>query len=253
VNTEQYWKQREEDLAAQLEKDPQNEYLWQSRALCHVALGDFPQAVRMLSLGISHTPYPARLLQERGHRYINLGRHEKAAADLCLAAKLCPEDQSLRYHQALSLYLIGEYAKAERVYRRCLALCDSPSSVISTVNWLWAALQHQGKEQEAAEVLSLVREGMISPDNESDKGYYDLLMLYKGICSPQQVLGDLEALTPSKVTACYGAANYYRFVEKDSQKADQLLCWLLENADQSWHGAFAWQAASAEMSRKNIP
>lgn len=108
-----------------------------------------------------------------------------------------------------------------------------------------------GKRKKAAEVLELIWEGMISPDNESDKGYYDLLMLYKGLRTPEEILDKLEEepLTASQITACYGAANYHRFVCKDPEKADKLLRWLVEKSDPVWHGAFAWQAARAETNR----
>lgn len=235
-------------LTKQLQADGENEFLWHALSQCYARQSDFRQEIEVLSLGIAHSPRPARLLQERGHRYINLGQHEMAAADLTWADELCPGDHSLLYHYALSLYLLKEYGKAEKIYRRALKAADRWGDFVCSTNWLWASLQHQNKPEEAEKALAPIQKERMVPDHEGNKGYFNLVQLYKGLISVDEVLAEInsQVLTAVDATVAYGVSNYYRYVEKDSAKADEVLDQILKNAGAEWCAAFAYQAAAAE-------
>jgi tetratricopeptide (TPR) repeat protein len=241
-----------ETLVKQLKADQENEFLWHALSQCYAKKSDFEQEIKVLSLGIAHSPRPGRLLQERGHRYINLGQHEMAAADLTWAAEAYPEDASLLYHYALALYLIKEYGKAEKIYRRCRKAADRWGDFVCSTNWLWACLQHQNKPEEAMQALEPIRKERMALDHEGNRGYFNLVQLYKGLMTVEEVMAqmDLEALTAVDATTAYGISNYYRYVEKDAEKAEAMLDQILASGSTEWHAAFAYQAAEAEKSSR---
>lgn len=239
-----------ESLKEQLEQDSTNEYLWYQLGREHLELKEYDQAIRLFSKGIARAPRCARLLHERAHRYINVGEHEKAAADFAKAAQMRPRDENVFYHYGLSHYLLGEYHKAERIYRHCLTLCDSDSDITSTSNWLWATLVHRGKMEEAQAVLDSIQEDM-DTSNDSSTGYYRLLLLYKQILKPEDVIPDPEKpIGLLEVTGAYGVSNYYYYVEGDVEKADAMLDNIIATVPQEWRSAFGYQAALTERNRR---
>lgn len=175
-----------------------------------------------------------------------------AAADLTWAAEAYPEDASLLYHYALALYLIKEYGKAEKIYRRCRKAADRWGDFVCSTNWLWACLQHQNKPEEAMQALEPIRKERMALDHEGNRGYFNLVQLYKGLMTVEEVMAqmDLEALTAVDATTAYGISNYYRYVEKDAEKAEAMLDQILASGSTEWHAAFAYQAAEAEKSSR---
>ena len=232
-----------------LKKDPENELYWHLKNHVYADKQEKPTAVQATSLAILHVKDPARFYQRRGHWSINLGYHERAAADLTLACLMRPEDKNVLYHTALTSYLIGEYKRAERIYKRALELSNSATEDISTTNWLWATLMHEGKEAEAAALLETVPEEVTVGSEAFTGGYYRMLMLYKGKLDPDTFLPEGE-LTSEGVTTAYGLANYYYYVAKDVKKADEILDRILKGTKGTNRYPFGYQAASTERKRR---
>ena len=70
-----------EHIEQQLADNPQDEMLWLYKGICYLDLEDRPGTIRAMTQGMIECPHYGRLLEERGHRYINVGEYEKAAAD----------------------------------------------------------------------------------------------------------------------------------------------------------------------------
>ena len=103
-----------EHIEQQLADNPQDEMLWLYKGICYLDLEDRPGTIRAMTQGMIECPHYGRLLEERGHRYINVGEYEKAAADLELACTFYPHDHSIHYHRGLAHYFQAEYLRAER-------------------------------------------------------------------------------------------------------------------------------------------
>ncbi len=232
-----------------LKADPGNELYWHLKNHVYADRQEKPTAVQATSLAILQVKEPARFYQRRGHWSINLGYHERAAADLTLASLMRPEDKNVLYHTALTYYLIGEYRRAERIYRKALDLAGSATETISTTNWLWATLMHEGKEAEAEALLRTVPEDFAIGSEAFTGGYYKMLLLYKGKLDPETFLPEGE-LTSEGVTIAYGLSNYYYYIAKDAEKADATLDRILADTRGTNQYAFGYQAANTERKRR---
>ena len=225
-----YLKQIEKQLAT----DPHNEMLWLYKGICYLDMDDRPGTIAALTEGLAQCPQYGRLLEERGHRYINIGEYAKAGADLALAHELYPTDHSINYHLGLSHYYQAEYHQAELAFRRCLDGCSVYGDTVSATNWLWNCLVHQAKTKEAQELLDGVPLG-VDERPEGVSGYYHLLLMYKNVMPPQEVMEKAGNNPVGFVTMGYGVSNYYRFVAKDEQKADEMLAEILSTEPRPWH------------------
>jgi tetratricopeptide (TPR) repeat protein len=195
--------------------DAAESILWLGRRLS--SLGRFREAIAAFSRGVARYPDDARFLRFRGHRYISVRELDKALADLTKAAQLIvdkkvadapePSDPGVApaadasslhygvyYHLGLARYLRGEYAEAEPAYRSCLkASGSSVDSQTGALRWLYVTLRRLGKDSEAAALLVPVSADTKAKDSPA---YRDLLLLYKGLRTPAQLLalakGDLD-------------------------------------------------------------
>jgi tetratricopeptide (TPR) repeat protein len=197
--------------------DPDNadNILWLGRRLS--SLGRFRDAIAAFSRGVTRYPEDVRFLRFRGHRYVSVREFDNALADLDKAAQLiadkkipdapeaadpgvtpAPDAASLHYgvyyHLGLAHYLKGEYPAAEAAYRLCVKSASaSPDSLTGAQRWLYVTLRRLGRDPEAAQLVAAV-----SPDTKAKEGiaYRDLLLLYKGLRTPAQLLalarGDLD-------------------------------------------------------------
>lgn len=148
--------------------DSPDALIWCGRRLGY--LGQHRLAVGVFSLGVELFPPDARFLRHRGHRFLTLRLFDRAHADLAEAWRLCDghpdalepdgipnaRDEptstlhfNVLYHLGLSLYLQGQWAEAEAVYRRCLGVCQHPDSTVATIYWLVLSLLQQGGRDEA--------------------------------------------------------------------------------------------------------
>lgn len=171
----------------------------------HASLGQFREAIDVYSRALATHPKDARLYRHRGHRYITVRELDKAVADLTRAAQLVegrpdePEPDSdpsrppsttlqfsVFYHLGLAHYLKGDFAAAEKAYRRCLERArGSDDRFVSVTDWLYMTLRRQGRPEDAARILEPLHEGL---DVTQDRSYLNRLLLYKGVFTPEDLL-----------------------------------------------------------------
>jgi dipeptidyl aminopeptidase/acylaminoacyl peptidase/tetratricopeptide (TPR) repeat protein len=195
--------------------DAAENILWLGRRLS--SLGRFREAIAAFSRGVARYPEDVRFLRFRGHRYVSVRELDKALADLAKAAQLiadkkipdapepsdpgvtpAPDASSLHYgvyyHLGLAHYLKGDYAAAEPAYRLCLkASGSSVDSQTGAQRWLYVTLRRLHRDAEAAQLVAGVSADTKAKDSAA---YRDLLLLYKGLRTPAQLLalakGDLD-------------------------------------------------------------
>jgi dipeptidyl aminopeptidase/acylaminoacyl peptidase len=245
---------------AQAPDDPDN-LIWVGRRLGY--LGRFRDAIAIFSRGVTKFPEDVRFLRFRGHRYITVREPDRAIADLTRADELIRakgrKDEAepdgvpgppgstpstlffnVYYHLGLAHYLKADYASAEKAYRECLKHSQtSPDSVVATSRWLYATLRHLGKTREAADLLASLPKPL-----QGDSGYKDLLLMYKGEKSVDDVLRGAQGGIDHP-TRSYGVADYL-LVTGQKDRALELMREVVRGPQ--W-AAFGFAAAEAELAR----
>jgi dipeptidyl aminopeptidase/acylaminoacyl peptidase len=254
----------EEDLAkatADFAKSPDSADAAISLGRRHSALGQYREAIDVYTRALTKHPKDARLYRHRGHRYITVRELDKAVADLTRAADLVagrpdepepgpdpkrPPSSTLQfsvfYHLGLAHYLKGDFAAAEKAYRRCLERArGSDDRLVSVTDWLYMTLRRQGRSEEAARLLEPIHAGLNVTENRS---YLNRLLLYKGVHAPEDLLrAGGDPLT--RETYGYAVGNWYLYNgRKDEARA------ALERvvAGPQWP-AFGHVAAEADLAR----
>ncbi|RGC96963.1 hypothetical protein DW651_19670 [Subdoligranulum sp. AM23-21AC] len=249
-----------EHIEQQLADNPQDEMLWLYKGICYLDLEDRPGTIRAMTQGMIECPHYGRLLEERGHRYINVGEYEKAAADLELACTFYPHDHSIHYHRGLAHYFQAEYLRAEQSFRCCVNECSVFGDTVSAVNWLWYCLVHQEKFAEAEKLLECIP-SQANENVEGVAGYFHMLLMYKGLRTPEETLANADPNPVGYVTTGYGVYNYYKFIAGEDAKAEALLDSILSEEPQPWQrgaqkhvwqAGFGYRAAATERLRRTL-
>ena len=233
--------------------------VWLGRRYAY--LGRYRDAIDTFTRGLARHPNDARLLRHRGHRYITTRQLDKAAADLQRAAELVkgrkdePEpgsdptrpatttlQYSVEYHLGLAHYLKGDFAAAEKAYRRCLERArGSDENLVGVGDWLYMTLRRLGRHDEAARLLAPIRADMKAGES---RVYLNRLLMYKGDYSPDDLL---RAGGDSLARATYGyAVGSWHLVNGRPAEARAAFEQVL--AGEQW-AAFGFIAAEAELAR----
>lgn len=241
--------------------DNPNTIIWLGRRNAY--LGDYREAIRIYTQGISQHPDDARLYRHRGHRLITLRMLDRAIADLQRAAELTegtedeiePDGQpnaagiptstlqfNIWYHLGLAHYLKGDLEKALDAYVECMSRSDIPDRLVATSHWMYMTLRRLGRADEAAELLTAVDADMEIIENTS---YHQLLLMYKGELTPEDLLTP-GADAIQSATVAYGVGNWYYYNDMESE-ALQVFRSIVEGG--GW-AAFGYIAAEAEMSAR---
>jgi tetratricopeptide (TPR) repeat protein len=248
-----------------LANDPEDAdaLVWMGRRTAY--LGQFREAIDIYSHAMTLHPEDARLYRHRGHRYITVRELDNAIADFRRAAELTagtPDEIepdglpnaagiptstlqfNIWYHLGLSLYLKGDFEAALDAYRSCLSVSAHPDSVVATTHWLYMTLRRLGRDAEAAVVLEGVRAdaGIVESG-----GYLDLLLLYKGERTAEELMGGDE-ITLASTTTSYGVGVYYLLSGMPDQ-AFETFEQTRAGIASHW-GAFGFVAAEAELARR---
>jgi tetratricopeptide (TPR) repeat protein len=235
--------------------------IWLGRRLAY--LGRWREAIETFDEGIKKFPRDARFYRHRGHRYITLRRFDLAIDDLEKAAKLVkgksdevePDGQpnarniptstlqfNIWYHLGLAHYLIGNNQRALDSYRQCLKVSKNNDAVVATTHWLYMTLRRLNRRREADKSLEPIRSGMNVIEND---GYYRLLLMYKGVTSPENL--ELEALkqegSPGSYSILYGVGNWYLY---NGRQVEALAVFRKMLEGSQWT-SFGYVAAEAEM------
>ncbi len=242
-----------------------NNIIWYGRRLAY--LSRYPEAIDVFSRGLKKHPDSPELLRHRGHRYITTRHFDEAITDLTRAAAqvqgraIEPEPDGVQnnrniplsnlqfniwYHLGLAYYLKGDYPHAEEAYTACMQYSLNPDLVCATVDWYYMTLMRLGKDKEATALLDI-----ITPDMEviENQGYYQRLLMYKGLVAPEGLMR-FDEITPANeltvVTQGYGVA-FYLSMHGQKEKANKILDQILNT---SYWPAFGYLAAEADRYRK---
>mgnify|MGYP005848633261 CR=1 FL=1 len=236
--------------------------VWLGRRFAY--LMDYQKAIDVFSEGIERFPNSYKLLRHRGHRYISLRQFDKAVADFEKAHALMPigvtdtepdgapnkmniplsnTQFNILYHYGLALYLQGNFAEAELIYRECMEYSDNPDLRVATMDWLYMTLRRQGKTDSAKALLSSLDKEAEIIENDS---YFKRLLMYSGDLEVKALFEtDNDDAALSLATQGYGVANWHLYNGR-IEEALSLFEQLLESP--SW-SAFGYIAAEADYAR----
>lgn len=217
------------EIALQLDSSEEN-FIWLGRRLGYV--NRMEDAIDVLTTGIIRYPNSWKLLRFRGHRYISTRQFTLAIIDLQRAANimsgkpleiepdgipnkinkpLSTYQYNVWYHLGLSFYYIGDMARAEESFERCLALSNNDDLLVASSDWLYMIYRRMNDRRSAKEILDKVKEGMNIVENDA---YYKRLLMYQGKLSPDAVLlSDPQSkdYDLNLATQGYGVGNYFYF------------------------------------------
>jgi tetratricopeptide (TPR) repeat protein len=257
-------KKLEENLAkatAEFAKSPDNAEAAIGLGRRHASLGQFREAIDVYTRALATHPSEARLLRHRGHRYITVREVDKAVSELSRAAVLVegrpdePEpdsdpsrppsttlQSSVFYHLGLAHYLKGDFAAAEKAYRRCLERArGSDDRLVSATDWLYMTLRRLGRTADATSLLEPIHAGL---DVKQDRSYLNRLLMYKGVYTPEDLLrAGGDALT--RDTYGYAVGNWHLY---NGRKDEARAAFERVVASPQWP-AFGHVAAEADLAR----
>ncbi|MEQ9399382.1 MAG: hypothetical protein RJQ04_09420 [Longimicrobiales bacterium] len=235
--------------------------IWMGRRTAY--LGEYRNAIAIYSHALELHPDEPRLYRHRGHRYVSVRELDNAVADFERAAALTEgqPDQvepdglpnaagiptstlqfNIWYHLGLAHYLAGDFEAAAEAYARCADVSVHPDSKVATAYWRTLTLLRLGRDAEAEAVMAA-----ITPDMEviESGGYLDLVLLFKGERTPDDILGAFaEDVTLAGTTATYGVGMWHK-LRGDPQQAEELFRLNL-SGDSQW-AAFGYIASEAEL------
>ncbi|MDA1080921.1 MAG: tetratricopeptide repeat protein [Gemmatimonadetes bacterium] len=254
------------DAKRAYERTPENpdSIIWYARRLGYV--GQLRAAIAVYSAGIALHPDDPWMYRHRGHRYISVREFDNAIRDLERAAALVagtpdivePDGQpnaanqpigtlhsNINYHLALAYYLKGDFEKALPVYRRELETANNDDRRVSIAHWLYMSLRRLGRNDEATAVAAEFSRQMNVIENGT---YHELMLMYRGLMSPDSVLtvGPNGEMSVTDATAAYGLANWHWY---NGRRADAERTWRRIIEGGQW-GAFGYIAAEAELARE---
>jgi len=247
------------------ETDPEKaeSIIWYGRRAAYT--GDYREAIRIFSEGISKFPDDARFYRHRGHRYISIREFDRAIEDFTKAAALIegkedviePDGQpnaqnipvsslhtNIWYHFGLAYYLKHDFTSALPVYRKGVAACNNDDMLVAFTHWLYMTLRLMGQEEEAKKALDPIRKDMTLIENDV---YHRLCLFYKGEIPYEELVGKDEAGMTRDAMA-YGLGNWY-FYNGQRDKAREVFETILEG--EVW-ASFGYIAAEAALV-KNFP
>ncbi|HBX65509.1 MAG: hypothetical protein CL670_02715 [Balneola sp.] len=234
--------------------------IWEARKTAYS--GDYRQAVQQFTDAIQQFPNSARLYRHRGHRYLTLRAFDLAIDDFQMAAQLfrgkdditeqdgMPNAQNIPlsslqtntwYHLGLAHYLKGEYDQANLAYANGLQVAKNTDMRVAFIYWKYMTLRKLGRDMEAGNLLSQVSPNMQLIENTS---YHELLMVFKGVFSPDELLGD-ENTALDNATLGYGLG-FWHDINGRPGRAQQI--WQNVYDGGNW-AAFGYIASEAELAQ----
>lgn len=265
VRLESQWQAARDEVDARPE-DP-DALIWLGRRTAY--LGNYGDAITIFSDGIERWPGDARFFRHRGHRRITLRQFDAAVEDLEQAVQLIagtpdepePDGQpnargiptstlhfNVWYHLGLAHYLRSDFERALSAYWACYAVSGNPDALVATSHWLFMTLCRLARDDEVALVLAPITQQLDVIENGA---YHRLLLLYKGLLTPEALL-DIPANSNATLhdgTAGYGIGNWHLYNGRRAEAVD----WFRRiYAGPQW-AAFGFIAAEAELARLAAP
>ena len=243
--------ERVKAIEAQLKQNPKSAELLMELGLALSEQKLFREAVEAYSKAIALEPFCGILYRHRGHRHISCWEYEEAVADFVVASRLIPENWDAWYHLGLSYYLLGNYAEAEKAYKRCYEITDrGTDNFCAITDWYWRTLIRIGKKEEADKLIETIDPTM---DPELDwVGYSRNVLMYRGVIKPEDLIkGRMTQDQLSAPTMCYCLSNYYA-VMGDMEKSNEALKLLLDFCDAEWWSAFGYLAGREDAKARGL-
>lgn len=249
-----------------LEADPTSlsNLIWVGRRTAY--LWRHQEAIDIFTKGLQHFPESPELYRHRGHRYISTRQLDLAVADFEKAAILAKDRDleiepdgipnrinqplsnlhfNIYYHLGLACYLKGDFSKAAVAYEECMKWSLNADLQIATTDWLYMTYRRMGQKDKATTLIASIPENLELIEND---GYYERILLYKGLKKPEELLNFGVAGLDDQVTLVtqgYGVANWYLYNDQP-EKAKEVFQKILELRHWS---AFGYIAAEADMAR----
>ena len=235
--------------------------IWLGRRTAY--LGRYREAIALFTEGIRKHPEDPRMYRHRGHRLISTRQLDSAITDFDRAAALFqgqpdevePDGQpnarliptstvqsNTWYHLGLAHYLKGDFARALDAYRECLAVSRNPDMLVATSHWLYMTLRRLGRDEDARAVLDPITPDMDIIENGS---YHRLLLLYKGVLRPEQVVEGSGDVALEDATAGYGIGNWHLY----NGRVDEAKAVFRRIVATGPWASFGYIAAEAELGR----
>ncbi len=228
--------------------------IWLGRRQAY--LGFYHEAIATFSDGLTSHPNSFKLRRHRGHRFITVRQFDRAVDDLSRAARLAADhpdetepdgapnalgiprsttQTNIYYHLALAHYLLGDFEQARDAWQVCLDLSQNDDMRIATMYWLYLTNRRLGENGAAAEIVASVYESMDIIENFD---YHELLLMFKGVVEPEDVLDFDSGTGVQQATRAYGVAMYDYFAGK-KKEANKLLAQIVAEANPAAFGAIA--------------
>jgi tetratricopeptide (TPR) repeat protein len=237
--------------------DPDN-IIWYGRFTAYA--GNYRDAIRIYSEGISKFPDDARFYRHRGHRYITIRKFDEAIRDLEKASDLIQDNPNemepdgipnaqnipisslhgnIWYHLGLAYYLKGDLAKALTSFVKCLRSTNNDDNLVSATHWIYTIMCRMNRKDDLNRILSQISDELNVIENQS---YYQLCRLYKGDISPDEAIRDIPE-GAARDAVDYGIARWYACIGDDDQ-SQELLHEILSRP--GW-ASFGYIAAEADI------
>jgi tetratricopeptide (TPR) repeat protein len=265
---------REQQLAEalrDLEADPRGSdaLIWAARRYAY--LGEYREAIALLTEGVRYHPEDPRFYRHRGHRFITVREFDNAIEDFRKAAELIEgtEDEvepdglpnamgiptstlhfNIWYHYGLAYFIKGDFEQAEAMYRRCMDASIHPDSKVATAHWWYMSLRRLGREDEARALIQGLDLDALAPEVIESGAYLEMLRLYaEAETDPARPLPGPEPLTMEDVALGYGIGDFYLYNGRTAG-ARGIFEDIVSARDQ-W-AAFGFIAAEADLARMEV-
>jgi tetratricopeptide (TPR) repeat protein len=243
------------------DRDDADALIWVGRRTAY--LGRYHEALKFFSDGIARHPDDARMYRHRGHRYLTVRELDRAIADFERAATLIagrpdqvePDGQpnarniptstlhsNIYYHLALGYYLKGDFSRAADTWLKARDAVRNADNLVAASHWLYLSLRRAGRDAEATAVLAPITAELDVIENGS---YHQLLLMYKGERTPEDVL-DAAGAGSGGSAVRYGVSAWH-LINGRRRDAEQLWRQILEGPD--WP-SFGYLAAEAEVAAR---
>ncbi len=225
----------------------------------------YRDAINIYSKGLSNFPKNAGLYQYRGQCYITTRQFDKAIADLEKSAQLLsnpsvtikPEASTatripdlsfdVYYNLGVAYYLSGQYGKAAQMYEKCLTYAQKDQETAAAADWLYMTYRRLGEDEIAEKTLDIIKDEL---DRYDQEGYFERIMMYKGLVEPETLLQYNDSLSSSYSNSLmtantYGVGNYY-LTNGEEENGYKLLHKVVDS--KYWVG-LGYIAAEADLAR----
>ena len=238
--------------------------IWMGRRTAY--LGQYRSSIDIYAHAMTLHPDDARLYRHRGHRYVTVRELDHAILDFRRAVDLTdgqPDEVepdglpnaagiptstlqfNIWYHLGLAHYLKGDFEAAAEAYESCAAVSEHDDSKVATAYWRYMTLARLDRTDEAQAVLESVSEDM---DLVESGGYLDLLLLFRGERTEEDILGPAgDDATLGSTTSGYGVGFWHLSAGREAEARAVFERTLSGRASQ-W-SAFGFIAAEAELAR----